>query len=75
MNERQKFGAVVLAVLMFLAGYLVGKNAEKLAGPPGDASPIKIGFIGPLSGDTANLERICASRSSLHATRSMPRAG
>ncbi len=55
MNERQKFGAVVLAVLMFLAGYLVGKNAEKLAGPPGDASPIKIGFIGPLSGDTANL--------------------
>lgn len=55
MNERQKFGAVMLAVLMFLAGYLVGKNADKLAGPAGEASDIKIGFIGPLSGDTANL--------------------
>ncbi|MBI4268638.1 ABC transporter substrate-binding protein [Candidatus Uhrbacteria bacterium] len=53
MNERQKFSIVVLGVLVFLAGYLVGKNANQLAGESSGA--LKIGFIGPLSGDTANL--------------------
>ena len=52
MNERQKFSVVVLGVLLFLAGYLVGKNVNQLALPD---TVLKIGFVGPLSGDTASL--------------------
>lgn len=56
MNERQKFSVVVLGVLLFLAGYLVGKNVNNLAAnPPVAPQAIKIGFIGPLSGSTASL--------------------
>lgn len=61
MNEKQKFGVVVLGVFLFSAGYLLGTNATDLAPKPdtprikAEGGVFRVGFVGPLSGDASSL--------------------